>query len=41
MNKLVLSQGAIDFGENMPAHDVHLIARQLNLSPAMIASGSF
>jgi NMT1-like family len=31
LNKLVLPQGAIDFGENMPAHDVHLIAPSVEL----------
>jgi hypothetical protein len=31
LNKLVLPQGAIDFGENMPDHDVHLIAPSVEL----------
>jgi len=31
LNKLVLPQGAIDFGENMPDHDVHLVAPSVEL----------
>jgi TRAP-type uncharacterized transport system substrate-binding protein len=31
LNKLVLPQGAIDFGENMPDHDVRLIAPSVEL----------
>ena len=31
LNKLVLPKGAIDFGENMPDHDVHLIAPSVEL----------
>jgi len=31
LNKLVLPQGAIDFGENMPDHDVYLIAPSVEL----------
>ncbi len=31
LNKLVLPQGAIDFGENMPDRDIHLIAPSVEL----------
>jgi TRAP-type uncharacterized transport system substrate-binding protein len=31
LNKLVLPKGAIDFGENVPDHDIHLIAPSVEL----------
>jgi TRAP-type uncharacterized transport system substrate-binding protein len=31
LNKVVLPQGAIDFGKNIPAHDVHLVAPTVEL----------
>src|SRR5579859_4257388 len=31
LNKLVLPEGVIDFGKNVPAHDVHLIAPTVEL----------